>query len=77
MDIAVTGASGFIGKHLALAHLARGDRVRALSRGRLSDIVVQRTILSFLLCSAAALTQAVEAPPYAALLQAVSERTAQ
>lgn len=33
MDIAITGASGFIGRHLALAHLARGDRVRALSRG--------------------------------------------
>lgn len=44
-------------------------RQRALSRGRLSDVVVRRTILSFLLCSAAALAQAVEAPPYAALLQ--------
>lgn len=44
-------------------------RPRALSRGRLSDVVVRRTILSFLLCSAAELTQAVEAPPYAALLQ--------
>lgn len=44
-------------------------RPRALSRGRLSAVVVGRTILSFLLCSSVALTQAVEAPPYAALLQ--------
>ena len=32
MKVAITGASGFIGGQLALAHLARGDRVRALSR---------------------------------------------
>ena len=44
-------------------------RPSALSRVRLSDVVVRRTTLCFLLCSAAALTQAVEAPPYAALLQ--------
>ena len=32
LDILITGASGFIGRHLAKALLARGDRVVSLSR---------------------------------------------
>ncbi len=32
MLVAITGGSGFIGRHLADAHLQRGDRVRLLSR---------------------------------------------
>ncbi|SHN43492.1 outer membrane protein, cobalt-zinc-cadmium efflux system [Duganella sacchari] len=44
-------------------------RPRALSRGRSSDLAVRRTVLSFLLATAAALSQAVEAPSFAALLQ--------
>lgn len=44
-------------------------RLRVLSRGRLPDAVVRSTVLSFLLGSASASTFAVEAPPYAALLQ--------
>ena len=32
MDVAITGGTGFIGSRLAAAHLARGDRVRLLTR---------------------------------------------
>lgn len=32
MIVAITGGTGFIGKKLVLRHLARGDRVRVLSR---------------------------------------------
>jgi nucleoside-diphosphate-sugar epimerase len=32
MIVAITGGTGFIGKKLALCHLARGDEVRVLSR---------------------------------------------
>ena len=40
MNVAITGASGFVSRQLALAHLARGDRVRALSRGPASMLPV-------------------------------------
>lgn len=44
-------------------------RLRELFRGRLSDSNVRRTILSFILGSATALSQAAEAPSFAALLE--------
>lgn len=44
-------------------------RPRASSRGRLSDFAVRRTIVSVLLGSYAALSQAAETPSFAALLQ--------
>jgi cobalt-zinc-cadmium efflux system outer membrane protein len=44
-------------------------RPRALSRGRSPDVSVRRTVLSFLLGTTAALSQAAEAPSFTALLQ--------
>lgn len=32
MNVAITGGTGYIGRRLAAAHLARGDRVRVLTR---------------------------------------------
>ena len=37
MIVAITGATGFIGKKLVLFHLAQGDVVRVLSRRQLSE----------------------------------------
>ncbi|MBV6323760.1 TolC family protein [Duganella sp. HSC-15S17] len=44
-------------------------RSRALARGRSADFVVRRTVLSFVLGTAASLSQAAEAPSFAMLLQ--------
>ncbi|MGZ8257340.1 MAG: NAD-dependent epimerase/dehydratase family protein, partial [Gallionella sp.] len=42
--IAITGATGFIGMRLALAHLARGDTVRVLSRRSRADIALSDNV---------------------------------
>ena len=38
MIVAVTGGTGFVGASLVRAHLAKGDEVRVLSRGRSSPV---------------------------------------
>lgn len=38
MTVAITGATGFVGSHVAKALLARGDRVRALARTPAPDL---------------------------------------
>ncbi|MCB9848945.1 MAG: NAD(P)H-binding protein [Phycisphaeraceae bacterium] len=40
LTVAMTGASGFVGRHVARALVARGHRVRALSRSRLAPAVL-------------------------------------
>lgn len=38
MIVAITGATGYIGRHLVARHLSRGDTVRVLSRGDCSSL---------------------------------------
>ena len=37
MIVAITGGTGFIGKHLIAKHVARGDQVRYLTRGKAAE----------------------------------------
>ena len=43
MKVLVTGATGFLGGHLASALVARGDSVRARSRGSGEETRLQKT----------------------------------
>lgn len=44
MIVAITGATGFIGKKLVLFHLAQGDSVRVLSRRQLSETALPGSV---------------------------------
>lgn len=37
--VAITGASGFIGRHLLARHVAQGDRVRYLTRQKAAEVI--------------------------------------
>ena len=39
MIVAITGGTGFIGKHLIARHVARGDKVRYLTRRKAAENV--------------------------------------
>jgi nucleoside-diphosphate-sugar epimerase len=61
MRVAVTGATGFVGGHLAEALLARGDRVKALARSPAPGLVeAGAEIVTGTLDDAAALGRLVE-----------------
>ncbi|MDD1617521.1 MAG: NAD(P)-dependent oxidoreductase, partial [Methylococcaceae bacterium] len=43
MIVAVTGGTGFIGKHLIARHIARGDQVRYLTRQVPANVITGAT----------------------------------
>lgn len=47
MKIAITGATGFIGKHLVLKHLEKGDEVQILSRKEIEDLDFPKSVKVF------------------------------
>lgn len=48
MIVGITGGTGFIGRNVALRHLARGDRVRVLSRRPVTGFGMQDSVQSCL-----------------------------
>ena len=50
MNIAITGGTGFIGRHLLARHVALGDRVHYLTRKKLDEAIpgVEMARLEFL-----------------------------
>lgn len=47
MIISITGASGFIGKALALRHIAQGDQVRVLTRKAREELALPESVRTF------------------------------